>query len=416
MPTTLTELYSALARTLLLRYMCGHPEYKNVSALNSFSDLPEAVHSKFNELCRLAYSGIDGSRNRVQLIFKDLPSDFDSLGFMDSVTELYVTRGAVSSHNFLHLTFQEFFAAVHISNLPQEKQLVYFQRHKEGRLKVVLRFLAGLNKLNCFTKDIVNDMFKASPPLEDASKHQVSCDLEVDVDFINWMCEAQSDDVIELLLGQKTVKFSIKPYAMLLMDYYYLGYCIVHSHSQWVLSWEIKEIDEERVKMLTSEAGTQTRTCSKVVALRSIGFSLSTKCLTMLFTKWKYVLYLRELSVSLNVAYDKIPWPDLSQLKLLSVVTTRESVDLGNFLSRLSHLKSLTIVNASLQDLRRIILMCHLRELYLYHEFRNSAEGITSILASSSLPLESLEVVDYSFTDVAVNHLVQFITHTETLQ
>ena len=228
MPTTLTELYSALARTLLLRYLRGHPEHENISTLNSFSDLPEAAHSKFTELCKLAYSGIDGSRNRVQLIFRKLPSDFDSLGFMDSVTDLYVSRGAVSSHNFLHLTFQEFFAAVHISNLPQEKHLDYFQRHKEGRLKVVLRFLAGLNKLNCFTKDIVNDIFKASPPLEDASKHQVSCDLEVDVDFINWMYEAQSDDVIELLLGQKTVEFSIKPRAMLLMDYYYLGYCIVH--------------------------------------------------------------------------------------------------------------------------------------------------------------------------------------------
>ena len=132
MPTTLTELYSALARTLLLRYLRGHPEYENVSALNSFSDLPEAAHSKFTELCKLAYSGIDGSRNRVQLIFRKLPSDFDSLGFMDSVTDLYVSRGAVSSHNFLHLTFQEFFAAVHISNLPQEKQIDYFQRHKEG--------------------------------------------------------------------------------------------------------------------------------------------------------------------------------------------------------------------------------------------------------------------------------------------
>ena len=30
--------------------------------------------------------------DQVQLIFRDLPSDFDDLGFMDSVTELYVTQ------------------------------------------------------------------------------------------------------------------------------------------------------------------------------------------------------------------------------------------------------------------------------------------------------------------------------------
>ena len=427
MPTTLTELYSALARTLLLRYMRGHPEYENVSALNSFSDLPEAVHSKFNELCRLAYSGIDGSRNRVQLIFKDLPSDFDSLGFMDSVTELYVTRGAVSSHNFLHLTFQEFFAAVHISNLPQEKQLDYFQRHKEGRLKVVLRFPAGLNKLNCFTKDIVNDMFKASPPLEDASKHQVSCDLEVDVDFINWMYEAQSDDVIELLLGQKTVEFSIKPRAMLLMDYFYLGYCIVHSHSQWVLSWEIKEIDKERVKLLTSEASTQalSTTSGRVVGLRSKQtiLSLSTKCFRMLFTEWENVLHLRELSLCLPVGCDWIPWPDLSTLQFLRV--KGKGMIKGIPLS-LSSLKSLTIYCKPEQDLQciadiishashlNVLCICVKRGLF---QESLKLEVITSVLASNTvLPLERLEMSQGSFSDIAVDHLVQYITHTDTLQ
>ena len=423
MPTTLTELYSALACTLLLRYLHGNPEYENVSTLNSFSDLPEAVHSKFTELCKLAYSGIDDSRNRVQLIFKDLPSNFDSLGFMDSVTELYVTRGAVSSHNFLHLTFQEFFAAVHISNLPQEKHLDYFQRHKEGRLKVVLRFLAGLNKLNCFTKDIVNDMFKASPPLEDASKHQVSCDLEVDVDFINWMYEAQSDDVIELLLGQKTVEFSIKPRAMLLMDYYYLGYCIVHSHSQWVLSCEIKEIDAERMKLLTTESSAQAlaRTSGKVVGLRSkeTYLSLSNKCFHMLFTEWKNVLHLRELSLCPQVACDRISWPDLSTLEFLRVEGAQNIMDIP---LSLSSLKSLSIDCKHEQDLLYIADLIsytsHLKYVCVrFLEQSLNVKVITWALASNTvLPLERLEMSQGSFSDFAVDHLVQFITHTETLQ
>ena len=105
--------------------------------------------NKSHEVCELAYSGIVGNatssvstsqrrdtrylsgiRNyactsdgyprssssstltddttEVQLIFRDLPPDFDDLGLMDSITELYVTLGAVSSHNFLHLTFHVF--------------------------------------------------------------------------------------------------------------------------------------------------------------------------------------------------------------------------------------------------------------------------------------------------------------------
>ena len=110
MPTTLTELYTSLTLTLLLRFLYGHPEYETgCKYLRTFKDLPQSIYTKFCEVCKLAYSSTIGTGDGVQLIFRVLPPDFDNLGFMDSVTELYVTQGAVSSHNFLHLTFQEFF-------------------------------------------------------------------------------------------------------------------------------------------------------------------------------------------------------------------------------------------------------------------------------------------------------------------
>ena len=70
---------------------------------------------------------------------------------MDSVFEFYETQKAIASHNFLHLTFQEFLAAVHISNMEAEQRLQHFKRHEEGRLRVVLRFLAGITKLKDFS-------------------------------------------------------------------------------------------------------------------------------------------------------------------------------------------------------------------------------------------------------------------------
>ena len=180
MPTTLTELYTALVRTLLFRYLRDHPEY-GINNIQSFTDLPPAVYAKFLKLCGVAYNGIVSASDQVQLIFseRDLPADFDNLGLMDSVTELYVTQGTVSSHNFLHLTFQEFFAAVHISKMSPEQQLEHFQRGNDdgGRLKVVLRFLAGLNKLNCFSKDAINHFiqihFSPSPARREREKHLV---------------------------------------------------------------------------------------------------------------------------------------------------------------------------------------------------------------------------------------------------
>ena len=76
LPTTLTELYTAMARTLLLRYLCGNHEYEIVR-LYTFDDLPPAVYTKFFEVCRLAYSDICGTSDHIQLIFTGLPSEFD---------------------------------------------------------------------------------------------------------------------------------------------------------------------------------------------------------------------------------------------------------------------------------------------------------------------------------------------------
>ena len=128
LPKTITELYTTVAQTLLVRYIHGHPELENSTAIQStigiFSGLtfPSEVKRNFIELCHLAYNGIVGKSDQVQLIFResDLPANFDNLGFMDSVTELYVTRGTVSSHNFLHLTFRS--SLLQSTSLPCHQQ------------------------------------------------------------------------------------------------------------------------------------------------------------------------------------------------------------------------------------------------------------------------------------------------------
>ena len=426
LPTTRTELYTALALTLLLRYLRGHPEYESgTKSMKTFNDLPPVVYGKFSELSKLAYSSIAGSTYHVQLIFNDsdLPSYFDSLGFMDSVTELYVTRGTVSSHNFLHLTFQEFLAAVHISTMPPADQLKHFQRHEDGRYRVVLRFLAGLTKMSYFSKDTIKNVFTG----RNSSPYRITIDL------VNWIFEAHSEDLISSLLERKIVFFTFNK-TMLPLDYYSAGYCIAHSQGQWMLSL-YGGVGEEEVRMLVAGASTIQETRGRVVGLRGVGhsklLSMSAKGLNMLFTQWKSVLHLRELRLVLPVPCDGITWPDLSGLQVLNLkIKSKMNWRLDSLLPHLS-LESLTISctnggRLALEDCVAIGL--HIKSTKCLKEFYieevsivRDDEGMKVISKAlsdnQSLPLERLKLDCFgTFTDTAADCLAQFITNTTTLQ
>ena len=128
-PTTMTELYTALTRSLLLRYLLSHSEYGHQEwTLKKFSDLPLELYEQFNRICEVALNGMIED----EFVHKNLPHDFNTLDLMQSVPELYVEQGASTSYNFFHLTLQEFLAAVSISQQPVEKQIRYIKGHVSG--------------------------------------------------------------------------------------------------------------------------------------------------------------------------------------------------------------------------------------------------------------------------------------------
>ena len=123
-PTTMTELYTALTRSLLLRYLLSHSEYGQQEwTLRNFSDLPQKLYEQFNYICEIALKGMIEDK----FVHKDLPPDFNTLDLMQSVPELYVEQGASISYNFFHLTLQEFLAAVSISLQPVGKQIHFIK-------------------------------------------------------------------------------------------------------------------------------------------------------------------------------------------------------------------------------------------------------------------------------------------------
>ena len=196
-PKTITELYSSLFRSLLLRHLLDHPLHgKNRRwKVCSFDDLPQDVYQQLCELGRIAYEGI---LHDQQVIFSDLPEDFETLGLMQCAPELYADEGTAVSYNFLHLTVQEYLAAFHLSQQPVEEQIDHFRMYKQvqkwettvlykkqrdNHFHMVLKFLCGIRKFRGYLNEVL-------------STSCVSFDgLAIMSDILPWLFETQDNDV-----------------------------------------------------------------------------------------------------------------------------------------------------------------------------------------------------------------------------
>ena len=424
MPNTLTELYIAVINIIIKRHLEGNPDLvgntvKQLSLLNS--TVPCVVKDQFYSLGKLAYDGIVNEKNEVNLIFSesDTPPNFDNLGFMDSTIDLYVNMDTVTSHNFLHLTFQEFFAAVHISALPPEEQLTFFKRGsggKNGRLKVVLKFLAGFRKMDCVSKETVTDFVEIKKISED-TKYILLPDIIVNIDIINWMFEAQSDNVLSLILGDSNVGFDFEKDNMLPMDLYSLGYCITHSNCQWLLSLtRNKVLTKKNITMLAKGAAAAVGN-GRIVGLKYVSRCKDSKS-EFLFAKWENVLSLHQLNLKLQMEND-VAWPKLTDLKVLDIDYYSH---MGN-LDIPSSLDSLTIDCIRLESdpvAKYLSSPICLKELKLqFCSDKHKTEPIAKALATNNyLHLQRLEL-SYERSQCnnsAYRYLMTFILNSTSLQ
>ena len=404
MPNTITELYTRVVHILVRRHLEGLPELhggsvKGLPAMNNIT-VPCKVHRNFLSLCKLAYDGLVSEKDEVRLIFSEfeLPPKFDNLGFMDSVTELCVTGESSSSHNFLHLTFQEFFAAVHISTLPPEEQLKYFMKDSgknEGMLKVTLKFLAGLKKLDCITKETVSSIIEAVVSSEGGSKYQIHPDIEIDIDIVNWMFEAQSEDIMSLILSENKVRFEADKDEMLPMDYYSLGYCISHSKCQWLLSLTGKRgLSKEKIEML-AKGTTGSVNAGRVIGLEYVS-EYQSRNLEFFCVELESVLHLHQLSLKLGMQADVVSCPEFPTLRVLEIdfYSQMGGINLPPSLNSL-YINCISLEPNESQSIAKFLSSSpHLKELNLnfYFDERKMEPIFKALATNESLKLERLEL------------------------
>ena len=115
-PRTRTQLYKALAHSLLVRHM-----KMRESNCEYTSMLPEGLDEenikKFKTLAKFAFDTYHKGYSRKVTFFKeDIPEGLVHFGFMNESTEMYVGKGVERTFSFLHLSLQEYLAAWHLAD------------------------------------------------------------------------------------------------------------------------------------------------------------------------------------------------------------------------------------------------------------------------------------------------------------
>ena len=296
-PRTRTQLYKALAHSLLVRHMKmkeGNREYTsmlpeglNKEDMERFSVLAKFAFDSYHtgrplkrvsrfrtRIARSFDSYHKGESKKVTFFKEDIPEGLVHFGFMNESTEMYAGKGVEQTFSFLHLSLQEYLAAWHIahsysiefqvayhgmavgnhrrwqelniapyrgSSREEEDLLSSLEPLRESLVEPVI-FLAGITGLRCQSED-------GRKHWEVYLSHDTAGVSDPSV-LLRSLYEAQNPTILshyfnansgrrEIHIGTYVSQTSQTPYGC-----YALSYCLAHSSDQFRLSIFVRRDDD----------------------------------------------------------------------------------------------------------------------------------------------------------------------------
>ena len=166
LPTTMSKLYTKIILNVTLRNIQKRPEYESICSLSHFDALPESLRQPWSLLCELAFQTL--TEDKIVFSHEDLSRNFQNLtldsellcfGLLQSAKSILECGYGVSFH-FLHLTFQEYLAALYLVRQPPDKQLQLCQSYAGSKhFEMVWRFFLGISSIVC-NQSVESDVVK----------------------------------------------------------------------------------------------------------------------------------------------------------------------------------------------------------------------------------------------------------------
>ena len=243
LPHTETDVYSKfMFHTLLHDLQKSDNTYSKLSNINQ---LPVESLKIFRNICRLAYIATDQSeqiftRDRIQEHIGSRDFNLKSLSLLTE-DRLLAEQGLEETYSFAHLTFQEFLAAYHLSELPDAEQLKTAEEHGGDRTMIMVwRFYCGLTELSGETpRKVFQAMLK---------QHEINTLL-----LSHAVHESQSESACHELLSSRSGVLFISDEVITPADSLAVSYCMKNAVTLLEeVSLESCYLGDDELRVLTS--------------------------------------------------------------------------------------------------------------------------------------------------------------------